>query len=236
MTKHSDLTGANVHVPFAFSYVDEAAREAASGFVSADVGKLARQLDDNSLWILTAVTPTWAAVGGGGGGGRELIESIEPSGTGTITFSSIPGTFTALEIEYIARSTKSADIEAMNIYFNNDTTDTNYRHIRRFTYAAGTPGADGGDLPYIDDIPAATALANNASRGIIKIPFYAESVFHKNCMVHATSRRDASSVHEIFFASAVNWENAAAITRIDLKLASGNFVSPGTIANLYGLP
>ena len=56
-----------VHVPYNWSYADAAARGAATGLVAGDVGKLARQLDDNSLWLLTATTPTWVAVGGAGG-------------------------------------------------------------------------------------------------------------------------------------------------------------------------
>ncbi|MCI0554086.1 MAG: hypothetical protein L0287_24315, partial [Anaerolineae bacterium] len=66
MTKHSEAS--LVHVPYSFTYADETEREAATGFVPADVGKLARQLDDNSLWMLTDDDPaTWVAVGGGGG-------------------------------------------------------------------------------------------------------------------------------------------------------------------------
>lgn len=76
MAKHSELT--NVHIPYAFSYADATAREAATGFTAADVGKLARQLDDNSLWMLTDDSPeTWVQVGGttGGAGGSLLYEA-----------------------------------------------------------------------------------------------------------------------------------------------------------------
>ncbi len=65
-TEHKDLTDA--HIPYAWEYADATEREAGTGFADADVGKLARQLDDNTLWMLTATTPTWIAVGGGGGG------------------------------------------------------------------------------------------------------------------------------------------------------------------------
>lgn len=60
---HASLTGTNIHRPYAWEYADETARLAAAGFAAGDVGKLARQLDDDSFWLLTAVTPTWAAVG-----------------------------------------------------------------------------------------------------------------------------------------------------------------------------
>lgn len=62
MTKHSELT--RIHVPYNWTYADATAREAESGAIPADVGKLARQLDDNTLWMLTDDSPlTWAQVG-----------------------------------------------------------------------------------------------------------------------------------------------------------------------------
>jgi microcystin-dependent protein len=64
--EHKDVPankGAN-HVPYNWTYANAAARTGASGFVSADVGKLALQTDNNTLWMLTATTPTWALAGG----------------------------------------------------------------------------------------------------------------------------------------------------------------------------
>jgi hypothetical protein len=62
--EHHTLEGEHIHVPYAWSYADETEREAAAGFVAADIGKLALQEDTNSLYILTAITPTWLSVGG----------------------------------------------------------------------------------------------------------------------------------------------------------------------------
>jgi hypothetical protein len=64
MSIHKNLDTSNgIHIPHAFSYADAATRAAASGFTSADLYKIARQEDDNSLWVLTATTPTWSRVG-----------------------------------------------------------------------------------------------------------------------------------------------------------------------------
>lgn len=43
--------------PYTWAYADATAREAATGFVSGDAGKLARQLDNDSLWMLTSHDP-----------------------------------------------------------------------------------------------------------------------------------------------------------------------------------
>ena len=63
--QHSNLTGVNaIHVPYAGEYATAAARAAASDVSAADMGKLFRQLDDNSLWMLVSVSPlTWKEVG-----------------------------------------------------------------------------------------------------------------------------------------------------------------------------
>jgi hypothetical protein len=66
---HRDLPIGEIHVPYQWTYGNATLREAASGFVATDVGKLARQTDDDSLWMLTEDDPvTWIAVGGGGTG------------------------------------------------------------------------------------------------------------------------------------------------------------------------
>jgi hypothetical protein len=63
MALHKDTQTGDVHIPYQWSYADESARVSSSGFVVTDVGKLSRQEDDNTLWILTAITPTWAQIG-----------------------------------------------------------------------------------------------------------------------------------------------------------------------------
>jgi hypothetical protein len=60
---HKNLAAGERHAAHSFEYADTTAREAATGFTSDDVGKLSRQLDDNTLWMLTDDSPvTWKAV------------------------------------------------------------------------------------------------------------------------------------------------------------------------------
>jgi hypothetical protein len=56
---HKDLLAPEIHQPFSYEYADATARTSATGFVAADIGKWARQLDDNSAWMLVATTPVW---------------------------------------------------------------------------------------------------------------------------------------------------------------------------------
>lgn len=70
MPVHRDLSGTQIHVPYAWEYATSVDRTGATGFAASDVGKLARQLSDNTLWMLTNHSPvTWTAAGGGGAGG-----------------------------------------------------------------------------------------------------------------------------------------------------------------------
>lgn len=57
-----------IHTIVAYKYANAAARAAATGFTAVDVGKVSRQLDDGSFWILTAYSPiTWQKIGIGAG-------------------------------------------------------------------------------------------------------------------------------------------------------------------------
>lgn len=65
MAFHSNEVVGSIHIPYNWEYADSTARNAATGFSSGDVGKIARQLDNNSLWLLTNEDPiTWSQVGG----------------------------------------------------------------------------------------------------------------------------------------------------------------------------
>ncbi len=82
--QHSDLSTGVIHIVYNWTYANAAARTGAGGFVSGDIGKLARQTDNDTLWMLTATTPTWVAVGSGGGGSGNV--------TSNAVWASPPGT------------------------------------------------------------------------------------------------------------------------------------------------
>jgi hypothetical protein len=67
MGEHNELT--SIHVIHDYTYANAAARTGATGFVSGDVGKVAKQTDTSEWYILTATTPTWQLIGSGGGDG-----------------------------------------------------------------------------------------------------------------------------------------------------------------------
>jgi hypothetical protein len=84
MSFHRDKTGADIHTPYFATYADATARGAATPGAT-DVGKIAWQTDNNSVWLLTDDSPlTWVQVGGAGVSGAITIEEGNASeGTAT---------------------------------------------------------------------------------------------------------------------------------------------------------
>ncbi len=80
MSEHKDLPIAEIHVIQQWEYADASARTGASGFVTADRGKVAKQIDNDSWWVLTAITPTWAELTGTGVSTTFLaLTDVDPS-------------------------------------------------------------------------------------------------------------------------------------------------------------
>lgn len=63
--KHNSLGLGDIHRLANWEYATAVARLAATGFTADDIGKIAKQIDNNTFWELTAVTPAWLQVGGG---------------------------------------------------------------------------------------------------------------------------------------------------------------------------
>src|SRR3990172_1169563 len=56
-----------IHIAHNWEYANAAARTGATGLIADEVYRLALQLDDKSLWLLTATTPTWSQISPGTG-------------------------------------------------------------------------------------------------------------------------------------------------------------------------
>jgi hypothetical protein len=74
-----------IHTAVSYVYADAAARLAATGFITEDLYKLAWQTSDATLWILTAITPTWQSVTSGVPLGRTLTAGAGLTGGGDLT-------------------------------------------------------------------------------------------------------------------------------------------------------
>lgn len=164
-------------------------------------------------------------------GARVFIAEVTPTNT-TASFTSIPATYTSLYIEFIARSDKAAvTVESISIYFNNDTTATNYYYTNVYALDANAFGNE-ANTALIADVTAATAPANDAAIGYIKIPYYAKTTFNKAALGFVGERRASNTMATKF--TTVYWTATTAINRVDIITASaGNYIA-GSTFRLYG--
>jgi hypothetical protein len=168
------------------------------------------------------------------------MKLIETKTLGTaaasITFTSIPQTFTDLVLVFSTRNT--ATTVSGRFYINGDTTMTNYES--RILYGAGSgagaslSGATSGEhngLPgWMSEQD--TLTANTFGSTSMYFPNYQAATF-KSISVDSVNETNATQAFQGLTSSL--WKNTSAITSIEILAAlTGNFVI-GSQASLYGI-
>jgi hypothetical protein len=152
------------------------------------------------------------------------------SASSTITFSSIPATYTDLRLVVVASTTGTSDYN-MALRFNGDTSGTYSR--MGFDAAGGNTiyNFTNVNQTYIDWVYAHGA---NPTPSLINYDIfsYAGSTY-KTTLVTASHDTNTSGPTALGRIVAL-WRNTAAITSIELSFASTNFAI-GTIATIYGI-
>ena len=154
------------------------------------------------------------------------------STSSVITFSSIPSTYTHLQLRMFVRATQRT---ALLMRFNNDSGSTNY-DFHRINADGSTVGADGRinfSAIYISSrgygVPATT---NIGSAVVVDILDYTNT--NKNKVTRTLSAQELNtSLSDIEFTSG-SWKNTTAINRIDFSMESGSLAEYTHIA-LYGI-
>jgi hypothetical protein len=162
----------------------------------------------------------------------ELIATTFGTGSsGTITFSSIPATYSHLQIRYTAKNTSTnAD---MNITFNNVTTASYSRHhlFGNTTAIASASATSASNISLLDAVAPSTT-ANVTTNGVIDILDYANA--NKNKTLRAMyGLVQAYNTSRIYLASGF-LNSTTAITSVTLT-ASGNNFSTVSRFSLYGI-
>lgn len=158
-----------------------------------------------------------------------LIEKITvgAAGASSVTFTSIPQTYTDLVVKASARS-NSAGAEAMLIEFNNSTSSYSGRRLS----GEGT-GVSSDTLTNIRAaIDTAADTSSTFSNSYHYIPNYTSSNY-KSVSLDSVMENNATAAVSSLVAGL--WSNTAAITSIKLSLSgSGSFVQYSTFY-LYGI-
>ena len=170
-------------------------------------------------------------------GSYESIATTVVGGGGqaTITFASIPATYSHLQIRAIGRTDRTtASIDGFRIQFNNVTTTAQYRSHFIVGTGASTGSADEGNTAGIINqrFSTQTATSNMYGAAVIDILDYANT--NKNKTVRCLGGTDQNGSGEVYLTSGV-WLNTDAVSEIDIVPNIGtNFVQYSSFA-LYGI-
>jgi hypothetical protein len=153
------------------------------------------------------------------------------SSQSSVTFSSIPSTYTHLQVRYIAKRNDAYTVISGGVQLNSDT-GTNYTRHELYgdgasaltSYATGQTAI--GTLLYT----GTSANASNFGTGIIDILDYANTNKYKTLRLICGA--DANGSGQIDFSSGL-WLSTAAVNTITFAVGS-NFVN-GTQFALYGV-
>ena len=149
------------------------------------------------------------------------------SAAASITFSSIPQTYTDLVLVWSGRSSFSDVVVDPQVTFNASTANFTGRRL----FGTGSSAVSDSTARNISADPGATATANTFSNGQLYIPNYTSSVA-KSFSTDAVGENNGTVGYQMITAGL--WNDTSAITSIALSYVSGNFVS-GSSATLYGI-
>ncbi len=150
------------------------------------------------------------------------------SNSATVTFSSIPGTYTDLILTGLLTMTTA---ESPQIRFNGDTT-TNYSRTEIYGTGAITVSNRSSNQTRFP-IGFASAGGSATVPGFIKLHIfsYAGST---NKTVLSEAANDQNGSGDVTRLVGL-WRNTAAITSLELNLGTGNFYKTGSTFTLYGI-
>jgi hypothetical protein len=158
----------------------------------------------------------------------QIASTTLGSSAASVTFSSIPSTYTDLVIVSFAANT-AVNANGMGIRFNSDTA-TNYS--KTYLYGDGTSAVTGrgtnqtnisiSNLPISSTGVFATTITN--------IQNYSNTTTYKTVL----SRGGGANTGNLAIVYIGLWRSTSAISTIDLINDSGNFIT-GSTFNLYGI-
>lgn len=162
-------------------------------------------------------------------GDFESIATVTVGGGGATSaeFTSIPGTYTHLQIRCLTGSSNPG--AGMKIEFNSDTSTSNYRNHYVYGTGSGTGAAtDGNNNAWgIQGDGATVGMAGH----VVDILDYANT--NKYTTMRSLSGYDANGSGLIWFQSLL-WMNTAAITNIKIIRSTSGFNQYSSFA-LYGI-
>ena len=168
----------------------------------------------------------------------QLADTLLGSDTANFDFTSISGSYKHLRIEVQGRSAVVATNDNILMIFNNDS-GANYDYLEwAFGTGSGFPAALGesfaGTSIRAMNTTGASSTAGDVGNATITIPDYASTTFNKTSHSEGGVLFARSAQNIRIMQCFGSWRSTAAITRITLTPAGGNWKA-GSRATLYGL-
>jgi hypothetical protein len=153
------------------------------------------------------------------------------SATGTVTFSSISGTYTDLIL--VTQLSASTDSSAIEIRFNDDTA-SNYSITDLYGNgsSAGSARASNATFGYLNYYVTPETATTNSYNSIVNIMNYSNSTTYKTYLCR-NNNAESGAAYGGAEAIVGLWRNTNAITKITLTI-NGTFNS-GSTFTLYGI-
>ncbi len=148
------------------------------------------------------------------------IATASPAGISTVTFSSVPGTYTDLVV-IVSGSTGGND--TIGLRFNSDS-GSNYS----YTQIYGDGSAAGSTRGTNETFARVGPMYNSQSITIANVMNYSNSTTNKTVVARANNAGNQVN------ALVSLWRNTAAITNVTVNAIFGQFNS-GTTVTLYGI-
>lgn len=163
----------------------------------------------------------------------KLIETVTvgSGGAASIEFTSIPQTYTDLQLVVSGRSTGAVVAANISMTFNGSATGYSTRNVWGNGSVVQNDSSSTSFIYGSVAVSGASATASVFGNSSFYIPNYAGST-NKSVSMDFVTENNATTAYNVLVAGF--WSNTAAITQITMVLNSGNFAQYSS-ASLYGI-
>jgi len=153
---------------------------------------------------------------------------VGSGGASSVTFSSIPNTYTDLKVVASTQQTGAATTASLNLTLNGSSSGFTYRALQGSGSGASSIN---GSTGYWGQGDAASATANTFGNAEFYLPNYTSSNY-KSISADTVDENNIAAAYAQF--TALLWSNTAAITSVSLVSGNGNWAQYSTFY-LYGI-
>lgn len=159
-------------------------------------------------------------------------QTIGAGGASSVTFSSIPQTYTDLKVVYSVRcSDTSNNWNVLLGYFNTDSTSGNYPGITLYAYSTTTGSTTVNK--WFGYLPNGNKTANTFGNGEFYVPNYSVNGVSKSVSVDSVTESNSATLVPSQL-TATRWTGTNPINSMTFTCDAGNFVEFSTFY-LYGI-